>query len=133
MKIETYANAGAVLGTVLGGISWAVIAAMLLRDSALSVIALALCAALVFAGFRFLHAYPERRLSVFGALVMAVIAANAFLINRLYDAIPSSAWGVTTGKGSVSLFSLNCMLAVFGVVGAALVAADIVLKHGRSK
>lgn len=131
MKQENYGNIGAVLGVVLGSLAWAVLAGFAVKEPIVSVLAAVLAVVLVAGALRFLSAYPARRLFVFGAIILVVIVADILLINRLYQKIPPSFCGVTTGKECASLCSLNWLLVVFAAIGFALVIVDIVFMRKK--
>lgn len=133
MKPEEYANISAVLGITLGSLVWAILAGFAVKDPALAALAAALCAVIITGAILFLSRYPERRLSIFGWMITVVIAADFFFLNRCYSNIPSSFYGVSTGKECVSLCSLNWLLVLFALAGVLLVVFDIVLMRKNNK
>ena len=118
-----------IVGSIIGGFSWLVILAMVLKSWPIGVIALAAGCIGLLASWRLIDKRPERSLAILGAAVLWIINSNLIFLNLLYDRIPQEINGMTTGKSQISLIQLNGFLAIFAVIGFILVVKDILNKE----
>jgi len=139
MRPERVAMVGGACGIAFGGLSWMVILGVAINSIPLITLpALVAILSILFIP-KLYDINPERKLSILGLAIIAVIMLNFFAINMVYDRIPDNLWQdaprkfsclLTTGKSGVSLLMINIYLTFFGLAGCALILADV-LKRKR--
>lgn len=63
------------------------------------------------------HRHPTRKFSIIGASILWVSIINLVFANGLYDAIPATLDGVSTGKEQISRWWLNGFLGLAALPG----------------
>jgi len=112
------------LGSLVGGFCWIVVLGIV---AGFTWVAVAAVLAVVIGSGALIYAtnkFPQRYLSIIGWLAAAISVANFAALHFLYDEIPESVGGMTTGKDSASLFPVLVMLAVFFGIGVYLILKD---------
>ena len=76
-------------------------------------------------------ARPDRYRLVMGLLLLWLAAGNLIVLHLAWDEIPDRAFGISTGKQSLSLEMLTFFVLAVALVGGLLVIKDVTSK-GRS-
>lgn len=118
--MEKQFNAGAaigIMGGVLGSIIWLFIAGLAI-NSPLYAFVPAFCglAGGFFALF-LLTRRPERRMPIAGGTILWLVAINFVFGNLIFDQIPESLWGMSTGKAAFSRLHLNLLFLAMSLLG----------------
>ena len=116
---------GGLIGTAGGGFAWLVITGFVIGSPLVSLLAVILGLVCFAGGMILFRARPERRLTVVGLAIVWTALFNVVFVNAVYDQIPDSVGGITTGKGAFNSFSLTLLMAALAVSGFALVAWDL--------
>ncbi len=115
---------GGVFGACVGGFAWIVLLGAVNGSAALLAEGLAFMTVGLLVGLRLAAARPDRHRLVMGLLVLWVAAGNLLLLNLAWDEIPDRAFGISTGKQSVTLATLNVGLLAMALVGLGLLIRD---------
>ncbi|MFH0862192.1 MAG: hypothetical protein V1875_04100 [Candidatus Altiarchaeota archaeon] len=133
MKVESSVNfLGSVIGCVIGGMSWIVLAGISI-DSPFWVLFPLICgAAIVFASHRLYKLHPERNYSILGIAILGTIMLGIISAQFVYDKIPETAFGVSTNKGMYSLQQVNILLGVLSLIGFFFMIIDVLTAPKKS-
>ena len=121
---KTY-NAGAALGImggVLGSVIWLFITGLETYSSFFAFVP-TLCGLVGgFLALFLLTRKPERRQIIAGGVILWLVAINFAFGNLIFDYIPPTVWGMSTGKAAFSRLHLNLLLVAMSLFGIHLMA-----------
>ncbi|MCM8784346.1 MAG: hypothetical protein NC818_06220 [Candidatus Omnitrophica bacterium] len=120
------------MGSSLGTMLWLVILGVLIKSVVLIILPLIVVLVSVTGVAKLYSMNPERKLSIIGILITWLIFWNVILLNYYYDKIPQSIGNITTAKSNIPLAEINCMLALFFIIGCVFMVKDIVSLTDRS-
>lgn len=124
MNAETKNMAGGLLGTTGGGFAWVVVTGFVTGTPIVSLLAVILGVVCFAGSMALFRARPERRLMIIGLAFIWIALFNIIFINLIYNRIPDTVAGITTGKEALSSLNLTVLMAAFAVLGFAMVARD---------
>ncbi len=119
---------GALVGIVVGGLSWIVVSGLVVRDILLWAPALLIGAGLIWAAMWAYAQRPERAITILGLTLLCVIVIGALYLQPVWDRIPNQLC-VTTGKSAFLPNELRVVLGLIAASGVWLVARDLLLKR----
>src|SRR2546428_10518765 len=110
---------GSLVGIVVGGLSWIVMAGLIIRDILLWAPASALGAGLIWLAMWAYARRPERAIAILGGTALGVAAICALYPQPVWDRIPDQ-WGGTAGKPGLLPSELLGFLGLTAAGSAAL-------------
>ena len=116
---------GGVFGACVGGFAWIVLLGAVNGSAALLAEGLAFMIVGLLVGLRLAAVYPDRHRLVTGLLLLWLAAGNLLVLRLAWDEIPDRAFGISTGKQSVTLATLNVGLSAMALVGLGLLIRDV--------
>jgi len=119
---------GSLVGIVVGGLSWIVMAGLIVRDILLWAPAIALGAGLIWLAMWAYARRPERAMAILGGTALCVVVICALYLQPIWNRIPDQVC-VTTGKSAFLPIELLVFLGLIAAGSAALVARDLLLKR----
>ena len=118
---------GALVGIVVGGLSWIALAGLIIRDILLWAPVTAMGAGLIWLAIWAYARRPERAITILGLTLLCVVVICALYLGPVLERIPYQLC-VTTGKSALLPIELRAFLGLLAVGGAALVARDLLRK-----
>lgn len=119
---------GALVGIVVGGLSWIVISGLIVRDILLWAPTVLTGAGLIWLAMWAYARRPERAITILGMTMLCVVVICALYLQPVWDRIPNQLC-VATGKSEFLPNELRIFLGLLAAAGAGLVARDLLLKH----
>jgi len=119
---------GALVGIVVGGLSWIVISGLIVRDILLWGPAIVTGAGLIWLAMWAYARRPERAVTIVGVTLLCVVVVCALYLEPVFDRIPYQLC-VTTGKSAFLPNELRVFLGLLAAAGVALVARDLLPKR----
>lgn len=119
---------GALVGVVVGGLSWIVISGLIVRDILLWAPGILMGAALLWLAMWAYARRPERAVTILGVTLLCVVVICALYLQPVLDRIPDQLC-VTTGKSAFVPIELRVFFGLLAAAGAALIARDLLLKR----
>jgi len=119
---------GALVGIVVGGLSWIVISGLIVRDIVLWAPAVLTGAGLIWLAMWAHARRPERAITILGMTLLCVVVMCALYLQPVWDRIPNQLC-VTTGKSAFLPSAVRIFLGLLAAAGAGLVARDLLLKR----
>ena len=123
------AQIGTTAGITLGGTAWLIVLGIAVKSQFIIMLPILFGALCIFGSLYLYHRYPERKFAINGAAILWLIVWNSILANALYDKIPDSVGGITTGKNQFSLAQVNVILIALTVLGMWFLIKDIMQKN----
>jgi drug/metabolite transporter (DMT)-like permease len=117
------------LGAVLGGLLWIIITGIVLKSAIFIVIPAVLMILSIVIVYLCYKKYPGKWLLILGILIIFLVAVNFIFANILYQSIPDSVGGITTGKNEMSLLQVNIFLGIFAFWGIFCIIIGTIRKH----
>lgn len=121
---------GALIGSMGGGFAWLVMTGFVIGSPIVSVLAIVIGVVGFIGGMKIVQACPERRLTIVGLGLIWIALFNVVFVNHVYERIPETVGGMTTGKHVLDALSLTVIVAAIGLVGFGIVMRDLL--HQRS-
>ena len=121
---KTY-NAGAaigIMGGALGSVIWLFITGLATNSPFFAFVPTFCGLAGGFLALFLLTRKPERRQTIAGGVIIWLVAINLVFGNLLFDRIPPTVWGMSTGKEMFSRLHLNLLLVAMSLFGVYLMA-----------
>ena len=121
---KTY-NAGAaigIMGGALGSVIWLFITGLATNSPFFAFVPTYCGLAGGFFALFLLTRKPERRQIIAGGVILWLVAVNLVFGNLLFDRIPPTVWGMSTGKETFSRLHLNLLLVAMSLFGVYLMA-----------
>jgi len=119
---------GALVGVVVGGLSWIVLSGLIVRDILLWAPAILMGAGLIWLAMWAYARRPERAVTIVGVTLLCVVVICALYLRPVFDRIPDQLC-VTTGKSAFLPNELRVFFGLLAATGVALVARDLMLKR----
>lgn len=117
------------VGAVLGSLFWLIALGAALKSWWLIIAPIVLSLICIIVAIILYSKVPKKILSIIGLVVLWVVNVNFIFVNALYNEIPETLNGVSTGKAQMSLASINIFLAAALLVGFYLIIKDITTKQ----
>ena len=108
---------GAILGCTLGGLVWLVGIGIGIGSPVVVVLTVVSGIICVFGVLKTIRLYSNRKYLIAGLAILWITMTNFSIGNSIYEEIPNSLWGFSTGIQSLSLVSLNLLLFSFSLLG----------------
>jgi hypothetical protein len=121
---KTY-NAGAaigIMGGALGSVIWLFITGLATNSPFFAFVPTFCGLVGGFFALFLLTRKPERRQIIAGGVILWLVAVNLVFGNLLFDRIPPTVWGMSTGKEMFSRLHLNLLLVAMSLFGVYLMA-----------
>lgn len=125
MQGEKLGLIGGTIGTAIGGTSWLIILGISLKSILLATVPVLWGLIGVIAVIKLYDINPERKFLIIGAGILWIIVLNFILGNILYDKIPDTLGGMSTGKDQLSLLHINIFLGLILLLGFWFILRDI--------
>lgn len=119
---------GGVFGGVAGGFTWLAMTGFIIHRPLVALAALAAAGVTILAALLAFKRFPARQLTLTGLVIIWVVIVNLIFIPRVYDAIPASVGGMTTGKEVFSEMKLMLLVGALSLLGFFMIYLD--LKRG---
>ena len=119
---------GALVGIVVGGLSWIVISGLITRDILLWAPGILMGAGLIWVAMWAYARRPERAITILGVTLLCVVVICALYLQPVWDRIPEQLC-VTTGKSAFLPNELRICLGLLAAASVALVARDLLPKR----
>lgn len=120
-------------GSIFGGLCWLVISGFVIKSWPVAVIPVILGAICFYGVMKLYDERPERSAAIMGAAVLFIVVINFIFANMIYDKLPSSLGGMTTGKDSFSISQLNIFFGLLSLLGFGMIIQDIRKKGEKKK
>ena len=124
-KPERFTIIMAVTGAVVGGLCWLVIMGIALKSWTCILIPVFLGAFCLYGVIKLYSRHPTRKFTIIGLAILWLVIINFISVNALYDSIPDTLGGISTGKNQISLNMLNLYLGIFSLAGFIFIIVDI--------
>ncbi|MCI0406386.1 MAG: hypothetical protein L0209_10045 [candidate division Zixibacteria bacterium] len=121
---KTY-NAGAaigIMGGALGSVIWLFITGLATNSPFFAFIPTWCALGGGFFALFLLTRKPERRQLIAGGVILWLVGINLVFGNLLFDKIPPTVWGMSTGKEMFSRLHLNLLLVAMSLFGIYLMS-----------
>jgi hypothetical protein len=121
---KTY-NLGAaigIMGGALGSVIWLFITGLETYSSFFAFVPVGCGVLGGFFALFLLSRKPERRQIIAGGVILWLVAVNLVFGNLLFDKIPPTVWGMSTGKELFSRLHLNLLLVAMSLFGIYLIS-----------
>lgn len=121
---KTY-NLGAaigIMGGALGSVIWLFITGLAIQSWFFMTVPLLCGLAGGFFALLLLSRKPEQRQIIAGSVILLLVAINLVFGNLLFDRIPLTVWGMSTGKEGFSRLHLNLLLVAMSLFGIYLMS-----------
>ncbi|MCI0331392.1 MAG: hypothetical protein L0196_10710 [candidate division Zixibacteria bacterium] len=121
---KTY-NAGAaigIMGGALGSVIWLFITGLAANSPFFAFVPTICGLAGGFFALFLLTRRPERRQTIAGGVILWLVAINLVFGNLLFDRIPPTVWGMSTGREQFSRLHMNLLLVAMSLFGIYLLA-----------
>ena len=125
MQGEKAGLIGGAIGTTIGGTSWLIILGISMKSILLATVPVLWGLVGVIAVIKFYDINPERKFLIIGAGILWIVVLNFILGNILYDKIPDTLAGMSTGKDQFSLLQINIFLGLISLLGFYFILRDI--------
>lgn len=128
MEAEKIGLIGGAVGATVGGLSWLIILGIVLKSPLYTVLPILWGIVCIVAVVKLYAINPQRFCAIIGTAILWIMVLNIMLGNMLYESIPDTVGGMSTGKEQMSLLMINVFMALFLVPGFFLLVRDIVRK-----
>lgn len=121
---KTY-NAGAaigIMGGALGSVIWLFITGLATNSPFFAFVPTLCGLAGGFFALFLLTRRPERRQLIAGGVILWLVVINFIFGNLLFDRIPPTVWGMSTGKEQFSRLHMNLLLVAMSLFGIYLMS-----------
>jgi len=132
-QYESWALLATLLGGYGGGLAWLVIVAWMLNSPLFSLSVVLLAGVGIWVSWRAYLRQPQHKLRIVGLSVLWVVGLNLVFANVLYDVIPATLNGISTGKEQFTRWGLNMFLGMMLLPGCYLIALDYFLSSYANK
>lgn len=124
--------AAGLIGAILGGLIWIIIVGIVLRSALFIAVPSIIAVASLVVFIKIYYMFPQRWLTILGALFLFLAIVNIIFINILYPIIPDYVGEISTGKNQMSLLQVYVFLAMFFVWGIFCILIDYFKKKKDS-
>ena len=115
---------GGFVGAAFGSVAWLIVFGIIVRWPFAAAAPFVLAGLGVIGAIRLLDAYPERRLTAAGLLLLWIAAINLVFLNVLWDRIPETVNRMPTGKTPTGMLWATVVILGLAALGLALFVKD---------
>lgn len=119
---------GGTIGATIGGTAWLIIGGISMKSPLCILVPILWGLICIIAVLKLYNINPKRKFLIVGASLLWLVVLNFALGNILYDKIPDTLAGMSTGKEQFSLVKLNIFLGLMSLLGFYFLIKDILEK-----
>ena len=119
---------GGIIGATIGGIAWLVCAGISIQSPLTAILPLILGIIGAFVEIKLYNNKPERKYALMGIGLLWLVIINFIFVNIIYDKLPNTFLGISTGKDTFNLTHLNISLGGISLLGFYFLIKDIIGK-----
>lgn len=121
---------GGTVGATIGGTCWLIVLGVVLRSPVYTLIPILWGLVCIVAVVKLYSINPKRKFLLMGTALLWIVLLNFILANILYDKIPDTLAGASTGKDQISLLKVNVFLGIVSLLGFFFLIRDIFETRG---
>lgn len=119
---------GGSIGSAIGGTAWLIVIGIYIKSLPIVLITVVGAILCITGAIKLFSINPARKFSILGLLILWLVVLNFAMGNIIYDRIPDTIGGISTGKEQFSLVQFNIFLAMMSILGFFFIVKDILSK-----